>query len=217
MPEPANDSQFDLKEIVEIAPDALSDEQKTFLETKVEDLTDEQAESFGLKKAPPPPVEPELRKKPPAKKPDEPPTKLDDEVDSEDAAMIGKVVAKAIKPLQDQIAGQTEGLQANTDAKEVDALIREKPEFESYRDKILVYMKDPSYSNIPAGNIAKIVAGDDLMKMGAEKEREAVTDTAKTKGVGGTARKPEGEGKNWLTATKEEFEAKRAEVLGRRV
>lgn len=213
-----NDPQLNLEEIVEIAPDDLSDGQKTFLETKVDDLTDEQVETFGLKRPPPPPVEPEVRNKPPAKKPkgDEPPVKPGEEIDPEDAATIGKVVAEAIKPLQEQIGRQTEGLQANTDAKEVDGLIREKPEFEPYRGQILAYMKHPSYSNVTALNIAKIVAGDDLMKLGAQKEREAAGEVAKTKGAGGTARRSEGGGKDWSKVSKEEFEAKRTEVMGRR-
>lgn len=219
MAENNNDPQLDLAEIVEIAPDDLSDDQKIFLETNVDDLTDEQATTFGLKKTPPPPVEPEVRTKPPAKKPDEPPTPLEEEDDPEDVATIGRVVTKTIKPLQEQIERQTESLQATKNENEVDTLIREKPEFAPYRSRILTYMKHPAYLNIPAENIAMMpnVAGKDLMKLGAEKEREAAGAAADSKGAGGTARKAEGGGKNWLKASKEEFEAEKARVMGRQV
>ena len=214
MAEDNNEPQFNLEEVVEVAPDDLSDDQKTFLESNVDNLTDEQAKSFGLTKTPPPPVEPEVRTKPPAKKGEEPPTPPDDEVDPEDAATIGKVVDKRLKPLQERLEQQNATIQERADAAEVDDLIREKPEFEQYRGKILTYMKHPAYSNVPAKNIARIVAGDDLMKLGAQKEREAAEEVAKTKGVGGTARKIEGGGKDWLKASKEDFQAERARVMG---
>ena len=217
MPEPNNDPQFNLEEVVEIAPDDLSNEQKTFLESNVDDLTDDQVATFGLKRTPPPPVEPEVRTKPPAKKDEEPLAPPDDEVDPEDAATIGKVVDKRLRPLQERLEQQSATIQERTDAAEVDELVREKPEFEPYRGRILAYMKHPSYSNVTALNIAKIVAGDDLMKLGAQKERDAAVEAANTKSPGGTSRKPEGGGKDWLNAPKEEFEAERARVMGRQV
>jgi len=216
MPEDNNNPQLNLEEVVEVAPDDLSDEQKTFLADNVDDLTDEQAETFGLKKSPPPPVEPEVRSKPPEKKPEDDDTlpPLPDEIDPEDAKTIGAVVDRRLKPLQDEMQRQTATVKERADVTEVDNFIRENPQFDKYRGKMLTYMKHPAYSNIPAQNIARIVAGDDLVKMGAEKEREAAGKANESRGIGSSARQSKGGGKDWLKASKEEFDKQRAEVMG---
>ena len=219
MPEDNNDTQFDLQEVVEVAPNEVSDEQKAFLQENVGDLTDDQIESFGLKKIPPPPAEPEVRRKPPAKKDEEPPAPPDVVVDPEDEATIGNVVDRRIQPLKEQLERQTNATQEQVNATEVDDLIREKPEYAPYRSKILTYMRHPDYSNIPAENIVMMpnVAGDDLMKIGAKKEREAAEEARRSKEPGSGGRPlPEGS-KDWLKASDEEFQSKLAEVRGMEV
>ena len=209
MPDDNNDPQLNLEEVVEVAPDDLSDEQKVFLEENKTDLTDEQAVSFGIEREPEGPAEPEVRtaSKPPASDDGKPPV-ADNEIDPDDEAMVGKVISRRLKPLEDQVKAQT-------DQVEVDGFIRENPEYSKYRGKILTYMKHPAYSNIPANNIAKIVAGGDLMKLGAQKEREARENADKSTGAGVSARTPKGGTKDWGTASKEAFEAKRIEVMSR--
>ena len=51
MPEENNNPpELNLEEVVEVAPEELSDDQKTFLEENKGDLSDEQAEKFGITK-----------------------------------------------------------------------------------------------------------------------------------------------------------------------
>jgi len=59
------------------------------------------------------------------------------------------------------------------------------------------------------------VAANEMMKIGAAKEREAQGKVDKTKSPGTTVRKTEGGNKDWHTASKEDFEAQRNKVLGR--
>jgi len=215
-----NNEELVLDDVVEIAPDDLSDEQKTFLEEKKADLSDEQAEKFGLEKEPevvdPDDVKVQTRvpiKKKSKKKDDEP--EDDEETDPEDERTIGKVVKKEVQPILDSQKEQQQHQQRLTDQAEVDGYLREKPEFSKYRGVLLKYMANPAYSNIPVSRLINIVAGEDLQKIGAKKEREAAKKAAETKSPGSSARKPSGKGKNWHTAPKDDFQAKRAEVMQR--
>ena len=70
MPE-AESNELSLEQVVEVAPEELTDEQKTYLQDNVGDLTDEQKETFKdvieKKEAPikDEDFEPEVRKAPP--------------------------------------------------------------------------------------------------------------------------------------------------------
>lgn len=199
--------ELNLDEIVTLPPEDLSNEQKTFLNENKDSLTDEQKETFKdfLKEEEEKLPEPEVRI-PTSQKKETPEPEDEEEVAPEDKKVIGKLVGERLGPLEKKV-------QEQADRAEVDSLIANRPEFAKYRERILTYMKHPSYQNIPASNIANIVAGKDLMKIGAEKEREAQRKANETKGGGGSARKPDGEGVDWHTASKEEFEKKKAEVL----
>jgi hypothetical protein len=131
----------------------------------------------------------------------------DEEVLPEDKKVISRVVSEALSPLQKQ-------LQEQADQAELTNFVTENPEYAKYKQSITVYMKHPAYRNIPVKNIAAIVASKDLQKIGAQKEREAQAAANATKGGGSSARVAPG-GKDWTKASKEEFEAKRAEVFGR--
>jgi len=224
MVDPENNSpeELVLDEVVEVAPEELSGEQKTFLQENADNLTDEQKETYKevLEEKEETPlsldeIEPETRGgKPAPKKKEEKPEgeEIDeeDEIAPEDKETIGKVVKKELEPINEALK-QVQGIKDQT---EVDAFIRVKPEYSKYRDVVLKYMAHPSYANIPVHNIAAIVAAKDLQKMGADKEREAAKRAKETASGGQTQRKVTGGKVDWKTAPKEDFEAQKARVLG---
>jgi len=210
MPEENNDPNNEpqplvLDEVVDVPLEDLDDDQKTFLQENVDDLSDEQKETFKdvLKvEEAPDDIEPETRTKPVEKPEDE----EEEEVDPDDEAAIGKVVDKRLSQV-------TEDLRTTKDQMEVDAFIRERPEYSKYRTVALKYMKNSAYGNIPAKNIMAIVAGEDQQKIGAKKEREAAEKARGTQGGGTSVRKPKGGGVDWSAATPEEIATKKAEIL----
>jgi hypothetical protein len=153
------------------------------------------------------PIEPETRVPEEKPTPESKPESEEEEIVPEDEATITKVVQKQLTPFQKKVEEQTNIIEANN-------FIAVKPEFSKYRETIIKHMNHPAYKNIPVDRIAKMVAGDDLMKIGAEREREAQKKVLETKAGGNTTRLTP-TGKDWHTATKEEFEAQKASVLGR--
>ncbi len=201
-----------LEEVVDVAPEDLDDDQKTFIQENADDLSDEQKETFKdvieeEEEPAPEDVEPETRTKPiekPEKKEEE-----EEEVDPDDEAAIGKVVDKRLGQV-------TEDLRTTKDQMEVDAFIRDNPDYSKYRTLALKYMKNSAYGNIPAHNIMAIVAGKDQQKIGAKKEREAEEKAKDTQGGGTSVRKPKGGGVDWGKASTKEVDAKKAEIFDRR-
>jgi len=152
------------------------------------------------------PLEPETRTPEPSTEPKPESKEEPEEVVPEDEETITKVVQKQLSPFQKKIEEQTNIIEATN-------FIASKPEFAKYKDVIIKHMNHSAYKNIPVDRIAKMVAGDDLMKIGAEKEREAQKKVAETKGGGNTARQTQ-TGKDWHSASKEEYQAQREAVLG---
>lgn len=211
-----------LEEVTEVAPDELSEEQTTYLQENVDDLTDEQKETFKevLEKEEEPvdPGKVKIKtriktKKPKEGKEGEEEEEEDEDVDPDDEVTIGKVVKKGLKPMQDQLDAQTKRSQKLADEAEVDAFIRDNPDHKKYRGVILKHMKHPSYSNIPAANIAAMVAAEDQQKIGAKKERKAAEKAKSTQGGGSSARKPKAGEVDWGKASKKQVAAKRQEIL----
>jgi len=209
-PEDTETPELNLEEVVEVDPAEVTDDQKAFLESHKDELTLEQAEKFGIKLEEEE-IEPETRgeKKTEKKEDEDEEDQEEDEISPEDEKAIGKIVDKRVG---DKLAS----IQKIKDETEVDAFIRAKPEYGKYRSSMLKYMSHDSYKNIPVHNIAAIVSARDLQKIGAQKEREAQRKADETKGGGSTARKPGG-AIDWRTASKEEFEAQKAKVLGQQV
>lgn len=129
----------------------------------------------------------------------------EEDIDDEDKKRISKIVQKEVGGKLVEIENKAE----------VQAFVASKPEFAKYQGVILKYMAHPDYANIPVHNIAAIVASKDMMKIGAAKEREAQQKVASTKSPGNSVRKLEGGAKDWHSASKEDFEAQKAKVLGR--
>ena len=147
-------------------------------------------------------IEPEVRRKSDATPPSE---EEDEEIDPDDQRRISKVVSKEVGSKVQELDNKMEVYQ----------FVTSKPEFAKYQNQILRYMAHPAYANIPVHNIAAIVASKDLMKMGAAKERETQEKVNQTKNPGSSVRKPSGGTPDWKTASKEDFEAQKAKVLGR--
>jgi len=219
-----NPPELKLPDIVDLPPEEVSDDQKVFLEEHKAELTPEQAEKFGIEQEKKPDfVNPEevvietRTPKKPEEKPkgegEEPPEEEEEEeIAPEDERAISKVVKKQLAPI---LEGQKK-VQALENETQVSSFIQTKPEYTKYKAVILKYMAHPDYANIPVHNIAAIVAAKELQEIGAQKEREAQKKAKDTQGGGTTIRKL-GEGAtDWGKASKEEFEAQKAKVLGQR-
>lgn len=100
---------------------------------------------------------------------------------------------------------------ADQDAQEVTAFLEEYPELAKYAGKVERLMKHDSRRHIPVRAIFFEVAGDHLMKIGADRARAA---DAKAKGTqaGGDSNRGGIAPKDWSTATKEELEAEKMRV-----
>lgn len=218
MAETQDPPELKLEEVVATEPDKLSDEQKTFLQENKDNLTDEQATKFGIEKTEKPinpdDVTPEVRggQPPPKKKDGE--GEVDDkgdEIDPEDEKNIGKIVDKRVGDKLSQVVASNQQI---ADELEVNRLIVERPEYTKFKAVILKYAAHEAYKNVPIKNIAAMVAADDLIKIGAQREREAQKKAADTRGGGSTTRKV-ATGIDWSKATPEQVAAQKAQVLGR--
>lgn len=133
-----------------------------------------------------------------------------EDIDPEDAKTIGNVAKKQIEPIKRRLQDQQDRL-------EVEEYLSSQPdEIKKYKPVILKYMKHPAYQKIPVKNIASMVASEDLMKMGAEKERQTQQKVNESKKNDNPTRQPTGSKQDWKKAPKEAFEQKMREVKGYR-
>lgn len=211
--------ELNLEEVVAIAPEELTEEHTAFLNEHAGELNDEQKETFKdvLKVEPvkDEPVVPEYRFAP--KKLDEKQEEEEeeeDDVDADDKKLIGKMVEKGLKPVRELLDQQNQTTKTIQDQTEVDSFILSRPEAKPYRTKMLSYMKADHYKELPAHVIFKIVAGDDLEKIGAEKERVAREKAEATRGGGSSARPTSSTNKDWSKATSQEVADQKAKIFG---
>lgn len=129
----------------------------------------------------------------------------DDDVAPEDAEIIDKRIAKALKPL-------AEKQMQEADKAEIDAFVAENPDFKPYADKVAKWAKHPSRQGIPIKSLFFEVAGDDLMKIGADRRKKADDEARKTGAGGGTNRSGGGATKGAWEMSPEEFAAEQAKV-----
>lgn len=130
----------------------------------------------------------------------------DDEIPEADQETIGKVAGEIVRPLIEK------HLQSE-DAAEVAEFLA-KPEndvFAPYKEKALKWMNHPSRRNMPISSIFYEVAGPDLMRIGAERERKA-SEKARDTQAGGNSSRGDGEAKSVWELSPEEFAAKQAAV-----
>ena len=101
----------------------------------------------------------------------------DDNIDPEDQKVIGKQVEKILSPFIKQQA-------VAEDQKEIDDFVTQNPDFKPYAAKVAKFAQHPSRAGIPIKTLFYEVAGDDLLKIGADRAKKA-GDKAKESGAGG--------------------------------
>ena len=133
----------------------------------------------------------------------------DDDMDADDKARIDKQISRQLTPLQRRIQDQNDTIEVND-------YVMNNPEMSKYKPVILKYMKHDAYKNIPVKNIASIVAGGDMKKIGAKLEREASQKVKATKKGGSSSRGKDTNKYDPTTSTFAEHEAEMARVKGQR-
>jgi len=128
----------------------------------------------------------------------------DDEVAPEDEALINKVVAKTFAPIIDK----TQSAEDNT---EISEFLSVNPDFKPYEAKARRYIAHPSRRHLPVETVFYEVAGKDLMKIGAKRQKKADEEAKDSQTGGGSARGGEGAKTAW-DMPKDEFEAKQEEI-----
>jgi hypothetical protein len=104
-------------------------------------------------------------------------------------------------------------VQAEDDA-EVQAFLAENPDFKPYEAQARRFMSHPSRRSLPIKSIFYEVAGDDLMRIGAERARKADEKARETQAGGGSARGEDTPTDVW-SLSPEEFAKKREEIRRR--
>ncbi len=135
------------------------------------------------------------------------PPEGDEDIDDEDAEIIDKRISKFMNPLLEKQA-------EDEDAKEIAEFVQKNPDFAKYANKVAKFSKHPTRKAVPISSIFYEVAGEDLIKLGADRARIA-DDKARESGSGGSAGNGGAEKSVW-DLTPEEFTAKQQEVMRKR-
>lgn len=128
----------------------------------------------------------------------------DDDIAPEDEELITKVVAKKFAPIIDRT-------QQAENEKEIAEFIEKNPDFKPFVAKVKRYIVHPSRRNLPVESIFYEVAGQDLLKIGAQRQQKAEEEARKTQTGGGSARGGGNEKTAWDLSEKE-FEAEKEKV-----
>lgn len=129
----------------------------------------------------------------------------DDGIDEADKKTFGKLLNKALQPLA-QKAIQEE------DDKEVNAFLKDNPDFKPYESRARKYMAHPSRKDVPIQEIFYGVAGKDLLKIGAKRAKIADDEAKKTRSAKGTGSDAGASNKSVNEMSKAELEAKQDQV-----
>ena len=124
----------------------------------------------------------------------------DDDIAPEDEAMVDKVIRKRYGSKFDQ-------LDEKADKSEVNEFVAKNPQFKPYEQKILKFLRHPSRAHLPVKTVAYEVAGDDLMKIGAKKGKQADIQAKKKAGGGHSTSKASGGTKSVADMTDAEMSA----------
>lgn len=199
-------TELNIDDVVQLEPDQLDDTQKSFLEANKDQLTTDELQKFGFEVKP---VEPTSRQTPEPPKPNTPEKGDTGAAPGADDDKVRGVINEYMTPYLKQQQEQQNRI-------EIDSFLAANPDYSKYKSSIEKHVADPAYARIPVDRIAKMVAADDLMKIGARRERETQRRADSTRNNMNGARNTNANQKDWGSASKEDFEAKRAEVLGRR-
>ncbi len=96
-------------------------------------------------------------------------------------------------------------------AMEMSSFLKENPEYQEVKGSLEKFIDHPVYKNVPVDFIAKAISADKAQKMGAAKVLQSQK-KAKMSQVGGHPVKQTTSEKDWLNASKEDFEAEMAKV-----
>jgi hypothetical protein len=102
-----------------------------------------------------------------------------DDLSPEDAKAIDKRIAKAVAPFKQQ------AVESEVDAG-ISQFLNANPDFKPFEAKARRFALHPSRQNIPIKAVFYEVAGDKLLKIGADRVRQADKDARKTK-TGGSS------------------------------
>jgi len=128
----------------------------------------------------------------------------DEDIDAEDARLIDKRISKAMTPLiQKQMLEEDES--------EINSFVKDNPDFAPYADKVRKFAQHPTRKEMPIKSIFYEVAGDDLLRIGAKREKIA-TDKAKESGAGGGSGIGGDVTKNVWSLTPSEFAAEQEKL-----
>jgi hypothetical protein len=130
----------------------------------------------------------------------------DDGVAPEDAEIIDRRVKKILAPvIEKQVLEE--------DKAEIADFVSKNPDFKPYSDKVLKWAQHPSRKGIPIQSLFYEVAGNDLLKIGADRAKKA-SDKAKESNAGGGNNRggAQGGSKPVWEQSPEEFEAEQAKV-----
>lgn len=121
------------------------------------------------------------------------------DIDDDDAKVIDKVVSKRLEPILKR--------EEETELKsEINDFVADNPDFKPYVNKALKWAQHPTWKNVPTKQLMFAVAGDNLLKMGADRTK-ASQDKARRTGTGrGRAGSNTGGTKPVSEMTDEEFE-----------
>ena len=128
----------------------------------------------------------------------------DNDVMPEDEALINKVVAKNFAPIIDKSL-------ADDDDREVASFLVENPDFKPFEAKVRRFMKHPSRRQLPVKSIFYEVAGDRMLKIGADR-RAAADKEGNNSQTGGGSNRTDDTVVNDFDLTLEEFQAKQERI-----
>lgn len=128
----------------------------------------------------------------------------DDDIDDDDAKIIQKQVAKVLSPF---LAKQMQ----DEDTQEIGDFVKANPDFAPYSDKVKRFAQHPSRKDMPIQSIFYEVAGNDLLKIGAERAKKADKEAKDTRAGGGNGTTIGGEKSVW-DLSPEEFAKKQDEL-----
>lgn len=98
------------------------------------------------------------------------------------------------------------------DAQEVAKFLEEFPDFKPFEAKAKRWMQHPSRRHLPVEDIFFAIAGRNMVKMGAERERKAREKAAASQSGGGSSRTDGQKPKTAWDMTQDEFEAEKLKV-----
>lgn len=125
----------------------------------------------------------------------------DDDFDSK----LDRALDERLEPLK------KESIEKEVDT-EIASIVAAEPKFKPYADKVRKWALHESRANVPIQSIFYEVAGKDLMKLGAEKAKEADEEAKKSAGTGGGSTGADGSPKSVWDMTPEEFQAEQLRI-----